>query len=411
MEARVLGPRERELDATLDAVVELTREVSVTTCRQWAAIHDAVLYARREPEIYVLESPKVSRSKMVEYAERSVVLDLAMRLNVSENMIRGMFHDADMLITRLPRVWEGFAAGEIPCLNARTAADTARALPVDDPAVFEQLDEALADKGARFAPSKFRAAARVLRERLHPVDPVVRHQNAFERRTAHFDPDHDGMGWVSVFTDAVTVLKAQAHADAVATRARRAGDERTLEQLRADAISDLLTGRGTTWEVKAKVTVTVPVTAFTDQPELLQAARTDPGVLDGYGPIDPVTAGRLAAGATSFRRLFTDPIDGAELNLGRTSYKPNAAQREWLRRRYGTCVAPTCNCSAVKSDADHALDWVFDGYTDEDNLGPLHRGHHTIRHKTKIQVDRLPDGRYRWTTPTGFTRDNDPPPF
>jgi hypothetical protein len=65
----------------------------------------------------------------------------------------------------------------------------------------------------------------------------------------------------------------------------------------------------------------------------------------------------------------------------------------------------------VKSDADHALDWVFDGYTNENNLGPLHRGHHTLRHKTTIQVERLPDGRYRWTTPTGFIRDNDPPPF
>jgi hypothetical protein len=367
--------------------------------------------ARSTPEVYVVPEKRMSRSRVVELAERCVAFELAVRLSLSENTIRDMFHDAHTLITKLPKTWDGFRAGQIPYVNARTAADTARALPDDDPAVFERLDEVLAVKGAGMVPSKFRTTARVFRERLHPENPVTRHERAFEGRRVSFDPDQDGMGWISLFTDAATVVKAQARADAVAARMRAKGDKRTLEQLRADAIADLLTGRGTKQGVKARVTVTVPLTAFTDQPELLQAARTDPGVLDGYGPIDPVTAGRLAAGASSFRRLFTDPIDGAELNLGRTSYKPNVAQREWLRRRYGTCVAPACNCSAVKSDADHALDWVFDGYTDEDNLGPLHRGHHTIRHKTKIQVERLPDGRYRWTTPTGFTRDNDPPPF
>jgi hypothetical protein len=58
------------------------------------------------------------------------------------------------------------------------------------------------------------------------------------------------------------VVKAQARADAVAARMRANGDERTLEQLRADAVGDFLTGRGTKDEVKARVTVTVPLTAF-----------------------------------------------------------------------------------------------------------------------------------------------------
>jgi hypothetical protein len=399
------------LERQLAAVATVTAAVAQTQCLQLLIVHETFMMARSTPEVYVVPDERMSRTRVVELAERCVAFELAVRLNLSENTIRDMFHDAHTLITKLPRVWDSFRTGQIPYVNARTAAGAARALPDDDPTVFERLDEVLAVKGAGMVPSKFRTAARVLREKLHPENPVTRHEKAFADRRVSFDPDQDGMGWITLFTDAATVVKAQAYADAVATRMRAKGDDRTLEQLRADAIADLLTGRGTKHEVKARVTVTVPVTAFTDQPELLQAARTDPGVLDGYGPIDPVTAGRLAAAATTFRRLFTDPIDGAELNLGRTSYKPNKAQREWLRRRYGTCVAPTCNCSAVKSDTDHALDWVFDGYTNENNLGPLHRGHHTLRHKTTITVERLPDGRYRWTTPTGFTRDNDPPPF
>jgi hypothetical protein len=97
--------------------------------------------------------------------------------------------------------------------------------------------------------------------------------------------------------------------------------------------------------------------------------------------------------------------------MDRNIYRPTAAQREWLRRTYPTCVSPTCTIATEDSDIDHTKAWQFQWPTNIDNLAPLSRGHHTLKHKTKITVIRTPAGRFRWATPTGYTRDDEPPPF
>jgi len=97
--------------------------------------------------------------------------------------------------------------------------------------------------------------------------------------------------------------------------------------------------------------------------------------------------------------------------MDRTTYRPTKAQREWLRRQYPDCGCPTCSIRIDASDLDHVTDWQFDGLTNEDNLVPLSRGYHTLKHKTKITVTRTPQGRTAWRTPTGFERESDPPPF
>ncbi|TAM71348.1 MAG: HNH endonuclease [Microbacteriaceae bacterium] len=109
--------------------------------------------------------------------------------------------------------------------------------------------------------------------------------------------------------------------------------------------------------------------------------------------------------------MFTDPITGVDLNMDRSTYRPTAAQREWLRRRNPDCGCPTCSIRIDASDLDHITDWQFDGLTNENNLVPLSRGHHTLKHRTKITVTRTAQGRTVWRTPTGFERESDPPPF
>ncbi|WP_127129364.1 DUF222 domain-containing protein, partial [Georgenia sp. SYP-B2076] len=61
--------------------------------------------------------------------------------------------------------------------------------------------------------------------------------------------------------------------------------------------------------VPVRVNVTVPLTTL--------LGGTEPGTLDGYGPIDPATARALALGGT-WRRLVTDPLSGQVLDLGTT---------------------------------------------------------------------------------------------
>jgi hypothetical protein len=397
--------------ALLDSTEVFNRSVAMSQAAQLAAIREAILTAKRNPEIYVRPDTSDRHGRAVELATRAIVMELSMRLNLPEGTIWSEYHEADSLMTRLPKLWGLFCAGTVSYRNVREAAQTAWSLPHDNPRMDAALDETLTGK-AELTPSQFRKAARAARERLHPEDATQRHVEARAGRTVDRTQGDDGMAWWGLWTDAVTVAKIDARVDARAAKQSQVeGETRTLAQLRADAAADLLTGAGTAWEVKAHVHLDVPATILLDQPDLLKKARTNRAVLEGYGPIDDETARRLLADAPSFRRIFTDPITGAILNMDRDTYRPTRVQREWLRRQYPDGGSPTRAIRVENADLDHTTDWDFTGVTNVDNLVPLARAHHTLKHKTKLGYTRTAQGRIRWRSPTGYERDTYPPPF
>lgn len=133
-------------------------------------------------------------------------------------------------------------------------------------------------------------------------------------------------------------------------------------------------------------------------------------MLQGYGPIDPVTAAQLFTDAPAFRRVGTDPITGEVLNFDRTRYRPTNAQREWLAVKYGTCGRNGCGRLAVTSDIDHLNEWARDhGPTNETNLIPLCPPDHRLKTLAKFRYQRDTDGSITITTPTGHTSRNTPP--
>ena len=409
--AMATDPCGDEMDALLKRAQMLTRAAAAATASQVAAIHFAILAAKRTPGTYIPADTRLSRREVIEFAERSAVFDLSIRLSMSENAVRNNFYLADTLIRRLPIAWRYFRDGLIPLVNARTAASTAASMP-DDPTTNRLLDEALAEPATTLTPAKFATKARVTRERLHPADATERHQTARADRRTYTEPVDDGMGWLHLYSDATTIEAARVRLRANAKHLRgQRGETRTLAQLEADIAGDVLTGAGTPHEVKTRVGITIPLTAFTDDPELLKKAHDNPAILDGYGPIDPETARKLAATAPAFRRIFTDPIDGIVLTMDRTTYRPTANQREYLAVKFRTCASPGCNRPADECDIDHTHDWQYGGPTNDDNLAPVSQGHHQLRHKTKITVTRNDSGGLTWKTPTGFTKDSDPPPF
>ena len=52
-------------------------------------------------------------------------------------------------------------------------------------------------------------------------------------------------------------------------------------------------------------------------------------------------------------------------------------------------------------DLDHHTPWAQGGPTTENNLRPLCRHHHRIRHLRGWSYQSLPHGDHQWTTPTG----------
>jgi hypothetical protein len=90
-------------------------------------------------------------------------------------------------------------------------------------------------------------------------------------RTVDSEPVDDGMSWLHLYSDTATVEAARRllRANAVKLRSQD-GEKRTRAQPEADIAGDLLTGNGTRYAAKVRLGAMIPVTALTDNAQLLQ---------------------------------------------------------------------------------------------------------------------------------------------
>jgi hypothetical protein len=130
--------------------------------------------------------------------------------------------------------------------------------------------------------------------------------------------------------------------------------------------------------------------------------------LDGVVPIDPATARRLAGAASGWDRVLTHPISGALLTVDR--YRPSEDLRRHLRARDQRCRFPGCGLAPRKCDLDHNHDAALGGETVHDNLATFCRRHHMLKHHSPWHVEQGPGGVLEWTSPTGRTYIDRPPP-
>lgn len=394
---------ENRVDAHLARAEFAAAQVAQATAEQMSALADVLDEARQHPDIWMPIHDEPTPDD-IQIAVDSAIADLAMRLSIAEGTVAVLAHQASVLRLRAPRVWATFREGAISAANARRLADVFDTLP-DDADLDAALDSAALDLAA-LAPARFRERLRVLRERLNPRSLTERHQQAVEKRRAWREDDHDGMAWLGVHLAAVDADAAWQRIDGIARHlADCDGETRTLDQLRADAAADLLTGR-TDPATAPRVTVGVLVPMMT-----LLGLDEMPATLDGYGPIDADTARRLAAHAPSFHRILTHPVSGAVLDVDRTSYRPPVDLTRWVALRDVTCRFWGCGRRASACDIDHTIAWADGGATSASNLAHLSRRHHTLKHRSKWRVEQHSDGTLTWTSPTGAVRHSDPPPF
>ena len=117
-------------------------------------------------------------------------------------------------------------------------------------------------------------------------------------------------------------------------------------------------------------------------------------------PIPGVAARALAAGGT-WRRIVTDPLSGAVLDVGRRRYRPPAALADLVRARDRACTHPGCEIPARRCDLDHIRPWVAGGTTCLTNLTSLCQAHHRLKHTPGWSLTRADDGSLVWRTPSG----------
>jgi hypothetical protein len=245
-----------------------------------------------------------------------------------------------------------------------------------------------------------------LARRVVAADPAaaeVRKARATAGRRVTVSPRGDG---VSELWALLPSLQARQIYDTVNALAHAVapGDARTMDQRRADALFDLLTGRADPPSVSVQVVVPA---------DTLLAESAMPGFVPGVGSITASEAIALALpegcsdqpeASVTWRRLLTDPSDGTLLDATEKQYRPSGGLQRAVRARDVTCRFPGCRRPASGNrsgtDLDHVTPWPL-GPTSATNLMVLCRHHHRVKHSPGWSVEMVDDGRVAWTTPGG----------
>ncbi|CAH0137846.1 hypothetical protein PlfCFBP13513_04820 [Plantibacter flavus] len=400
-----------------DEYAEICRQQAVLAARTARLLARSAAYADAFADTVVPAAfPPAERRAL---SRRSTCAALAMATRIPEQTVQRATNDAEALVNDAPAVLESLEAGRISARHAKTITDQLCDVPTDGRAVFLATVLPVAEQATD---AELRRRARVLRERLHPESITSRSKRSEADRRVEVEPAADGMAWVHLFTTAPIALGIAERVDAAAAESRKAGDTRTCAQLQADALAALALTGVTPDDVMSSPVLPHPIevqehikpTVQITVPALSMAGVSDaPATLDGYGPIDPETAARIAVNAPSFTRILVQPETGAILSVGRNQYRVPADLQRAVRLRDGTCRAPGCGRRARACDLDHSVAWDDGGTTDVGNLACLCRHHHRMKHLPGWNLDHGPGGALEWTTPDGkhHRTEPDPAPF
>jgi hypothetical protein len=337
---------------------------------------------------------------------------------------------------------EAMREGSVGLYRALQVVAETRALPDD---VLPDLEATVLAPAPDGSVASQRLFASRLRRCVRSADhggQDERRCSARGRRTAFGRLTDDGMGFITVVASAERVVGALDRVDALARSARAAGDERTLDQLRSDLLTDLALfgtvaeadrepasapasdsasadGPGTSrhvderraavgsaspvhgptcgrWLAAAPPAVVRIVVPF----EVAMGASEAACELPGHGWVTAAHARQVMIAAGSvWQRLAVDVDTGRTLELSTERYVPTAAMVEQVRAVDGVCRAPGCQVPADRGDLDHVSPWPI-GPTHVTNLQSLSRGCHNLKTAGAWTVDRDAEAM-RWTTLAG----------
>ena len=140
-------------------------------------------------------------------------------------------------------------------------------------------------------------------------------------------------------------------------------------------------------------------TGFTFTP----ASRDGPP--GGYGTWRLRTPGPGPDLIVTLEPITTDPCDHRFQAKG---HNPGVKLRHLSQVRHATCTSPVCRRPAAQCDHEHNTPYEAGGRTCLCNTGPKCRHDHRLKQHPRWKVEQLPDGTFRWTTPSGRTYTAEP---
>jgi hypothetical protein len=313
--------------------------------------------------------------------------------------------DAEALTRLFPDTVELLSGGSISVEQARALAQLTAGL--QDPAARAVQQRVL----PRMPGQSVAATRQAIRRAVVRADPQAcaqRHRHEKNRRRVELCPQDDGMATLTLASTAQTTQAMMNTLTRLAKTAKRRnkGDQRTLDQCRADLLPALVLGTGDAPNASQDPATRPLVNVVVGIETLLGSADT-PGELQGYGPICAQQARTIAHTPGSRWRFLLTSTDGVPVDATRT-YTPPAALRRIAELTYHTCTFPHCQMPADRCDLDHGLQFHKGGLTSVHNLGPICRKHHNEKSRGNWDHDRLGD-IILWTSKlTGRTYATEP---
>ena len=353
-------------------------------------------------------------------------------LGLSETTVLADLHVVEELCRVFPRYWAQCMSGRLDVGKAAVLLDAGESIadPADVGRFAALMDEFLDRRDdpdsplVPFTRTQLQSAARYRKSRFPQKCPEERFCAAFAKRRVRLDLQAGstaGIGSLACTTAATDLMQADYRLTLIAKqRCQDDPEGRTVEQMRADSLVDLLLGRLTvaastadlehdgeagdvaaTFQTHAVVgawarpviNVTVPITT-------LMGLSDEAGLLSGDITVPPELVRRIALDpGSTWHRLLTDEA-GNMLDLSTKSYQPTEAIARAVVALHRTCLWPTCSRPAVVCELDHRHRHP-DGETCVGNLGPFCKRHHRAKHADGFSVRLLEDGRYEFTTKRG----------
>jgi hypothetical protein len=298
--------------------------------------------------------------------------------------------------TRLPAVWHEFLAGRIDRRRANLILYRTEHLDADR---AQEVARQALERAPELTTGQLAALLRKLNVEADPEDATKRYEKAVDERRVVLDSSVDGTAHLYLMDlPPDRAVRIRDHLDSAARSLRTEGETRTMDQLRADVVLDLLdpidpAAPGSRRRGALVLTVDLATLAG-----LTEAS----GDLGGYGPVVADIARQVAEASRlgEWRFVVTDD-QRRSLQAGLTRRRPVAAARRMVEAMHPICVFPGCRVPASRCDLDHTDPWAQSSRTSVNGLAPLCRRHHILRHRGSWRYQRTGAGDHDWVSPLG----------
>jgi len=298
----------------------------------------------------------------------------------------------------LPVLHEALAAGTVSAGHADAVARVAAELDDTGRAKLQEVEGAVVASAEGSTVEEFSRKMGELGRALSGDDGLSRQEWRRRQRCVKRWVDREtGLCHTHLTLDPETderVARALGAAVAAEQAAAPRDDDRSFDELRADALVGLITGA-------RRVGRRVPQVVMLIDGQTLGGGVHERTVCEtGAGqPVPPETVRRVACDADVVPVVVDS--HGVVLDMGRTRRTATAEQRTALRVMYRTCAHPECVVGFDACDIHHVTPWHPVGLTDLDNLLPLCTVHHHQVHEGGWSLTLHPDRTIELHRPDG----------